>query len=192
MNLPRIIMFTMCLALPGLAMAEDAAPPLVDNPYRAEIEAQNKAFGKSLSADEKEALTYIMTGFGMIQAVKITQNEMTVAVKHCAEENPNLADDINARLKTWKNAVEPEIAANKKAMEATLKGDLFSHPDKIKSYMKLVDKSADHSNDNIKKDYISDEKSCKGLIASMDRTQDKIVELLKDINWPAAHKRSKE
>ena len=156
-----------------------------DNPYTEKVKTQALDLAKALNDDQSKAVSQIMAGFDTMHKIRGAEDDVRKAVESCARHNPDMEQKMNDRLDTWKKAVDPVLAESEKDMDATIKTKVAGDPGKIKDYFDLIDKYETYEDTKIEKNPAASAKACEGLLGSMDRTQDTLAGLVKQIKWPA-------
>src|SRR5690606_10978731 len=113
---------------------------LSENPHQNELRMIALELSTSLSPSELQALDKLRQGFGMVRAVRLVEDDVATAVKGCAEENPDLDEEITSRHEAWEKSVNPERKQAETRMESYIGGGIFSQPEKIRDYFEATDK----------------------------------------------------
>jgi phosphate uptake regulator len=163
---------------------KNAEVMILDNPYKEQIRTQAEKLANSF--DEAEAQNFILLnqGFGFIRSITIAKDSVADAVKACRKNNPEMADDIKDRFKTWDDEIDSALKIQRKNYKEALDKPHFNNPKDVKSYLDLVDKAAKHAEDNIDKRIVTDKVACEKLLNSMDETQSVILQSLNTLQWP--------
>ena len=120
----------------------------------------------------------------VIRSIEVVSDDVGSAVKACGKANPKMKKAMSSRFKDWWNAVSPILKEAKKFLKKELKEQEAFHVSDYQHVMKLNDKAYKFSESKITKTPVTTEKSCNGLLASMDSTEDKLVGILQDILLP--------
>lgn len=162
----------------------NAAPAKEKNPYQDEIVEMAKILAKEYNQDQAMALAQIRNGFGMVRAVGMVKKDVSKAVTACGEKNPGMKDKIAARFDAWSSALDPLLKTNQERMDESIHKIGFPDEKKVKSYLALVDKSAEYADSKIEKNIVTTPEACGNLLESMDRTGPTMAQLLDSIAWP--------
>lgn len=188
-----------CLLFSLIILSSYAAPvsaaeaPIVsDNPYREKIEKETAALSGSMTVAEKKAMSIFMESFGTVRAVRLTRNQVAVAVDKCAAKNPDLSKKINGRFDGWKKIIDPLLKSNERALNYSAGSGVFKEPERVKAYLDLFDKSADYADKKLKKEVLTTPEACGDLLASLDRTEATLADFLKNVEWPVPEEKAVE
>lgn len=191
-----IIILILLFCAPFAAMAQNevkdspmeegvsAQPPQPANPFLAEMNSVARSLSETMETDQVEALAQIRMAYGMMYSVKTVREDVTKTVSACVETNPDMASEIDRRYQDWVTEIDQAISDNEARLRDALHSGLFEAPAKIRHYLTLVDKAADHADSQIEKRLLSDAESCGSLVKAMDRTQSTLVELMQKLPWP--------
>jgi hypothetical protein len=179
---------------PPQQAAQQAVPPKTTvgapNPYGAQIREAAIDLDKALSPKEEDALAHLLTGFGETRAVNLARQHVKAATDKCESDNPLMADEIRKHFAAWDAQIGPAIDINEKAMDVAVNKGVFKNPAPITAYLNLIDKSARYADDQQEKmaayQPLTTAEGCKNLMDSMSRTQETLVKILHDIEWPVA------
>lgn len=147
------------------------------------IDAENKMLA-SLPKENQKVFFILRSKHSVIRTIGIVHRDVKNAVKACSKENKNLKDEMNTRLKEWENAVLPVINEAEKFLKRELKEQEAFHVADYKHVTNLNDTAYKFSESKVEKTPVTTEESCRGLLASMDRTEDELISLLQDILLP--------
>lgn len=154
-----------------------------ETPLTKWIEAEEALLdGKS----RKEQQTYyiLRTKYGLIRTIEVVEADIEKAVKACGRENPDLKQKMDGRFSNWQDSVKPVLndaatVLNKEINEQNVIGQSA-----FKDILELNDKAFEFQESQIEKNILTTEKACLDLLESMDRTEDKMIDLLQDILLP--------
>lgn len=171
------------LLLSSYAWAEDRKPEGTskkeDTPIT-RLDEATEVMTKDL--DENHALQFnaIEASYRTIRAVEDVQMSVTRAVDACGKENPDIKDEMDARLRSWKDALRPTMKdANNKLDKMILLQD-FSAPSRVRKYLKMFDEAILYRDQGVKAVPVTEKDQCLKLKATMDDTQKDLVRLLKE------------
>lgn len=120
----------------------------------------------------------------VIRSIEVVHKDIKSAVRSCGKENSDMRKDINSRLKEWEKSVFPILKEAKGFLKKELKEQEAFHASDYNHVMKLNDKAYKFSESKIEKQVVSTKEACEGLLASLDSSEDKLVELLQTILLP--------
>ncbi len=178
--LPLIAVF---LVLSGPALAEEKKEDAKETPITKWIEAENKLID-TLPRQGKRSFYVMRNKHGVIRSVRIVRRDVGNAVKACGKENPDLKKPMRDRFKQWEEAVVPVLDLADKFFKEEIETQQIVHPGDFRHVLKLNDKAYTYGEKQIEKQVVTSKEACEGLLESMDRTEDKMVELLQDMLLP--------
>ena len=173
--------FAMLLLLTALTPITMAAEK--GSPVGTWVEAE-KSLIESLSKEDQETFFILRNKHSVIRSLEIVRDDIAKAVKGCGKGNKQLQDEMKERFKEWENAVLPILEESKKFVKVEITEQTILDPSQIKKILKLNDAAYKYTNDRVEKIPLNDEKSCQKLLKSMDKTEDKLIQLLQNILLP--------
>lgn len=184
----RNIFLLLLVVLPLNAFAEDKKADeeqtkVEQTPITKWIKAENSLI-EPLSKKDQETFFIIRNKYSVIRTLRVVRDDIKSAVDVCAKENENLKDDINSRFTDWENAVLPILKEADGLLKQEIKEQQVVKPSSFRKVLKLNDKAYKFSQSKIQKRPVSDEKSCKSLMKSMDKTENELISLLQTILLP--------
>lgn len=142
------------------------------------IAAENAMIDK-LSADDKETVYILRSKYATMRAVRMVEGDVGLAVKSCGKANPDMESAMEGRFADWKKAVNPILDTANKQLQKDIDAQKIVSAKEFRSVMALQDKASDVQEKKIQKIPVSTKESCQGLLESMDRTEDDIIQLLR-------------
>lgn len=174
-------LFLVLLTLTSSVMAEPKAPQ--ETPVSKWIAAENSLLD-NLPKANRDVFFVFRNKHSVIRSIEIVKDDIGSAVKACGIENSDMRRDMNARFKDWQNAVLPILKEARKFLKKELKEQEAFHISDYKHVMKLNDKAYAYSESKIEKKPVSSKEACEALMASMDASEDKLIQLLQTILLP--------
>ena len=185
----RFFVFSLILAMCALtlqssafAQEEKKAKP-EKTPVTEWIEAENKLID-TLPYQGKQSFYVLRNKYSTIRGVRIVDRDVGKAVKACGKENPDMKKTMTERFKQWEGAVLPILDMADKFLKEEVDAQKIVYASDFWHVMKLNDKAFKYSEEQIEKQVVTTKEACEGLLDSMDRTEDKMVELLQDMLLP--------
>jgi len=154
-----------------------------ETPISIWIKAENEMID-SLPKQNQQVFFVMRDKYNAIQSVRMVQRDVGNAVKSCAIENKELSTDIETRYKEWNGIINPILDDASKFLKKELKEQEAFYESDFNKITKLNDKAFLFSENKVEKTPITTLKACKALMKSMDRTEDKLVNLMQDILLP--------
>lgn len=154
-----------------------------ETPVSQWIDAEN-ALIEPLSKTDQQTFFVLRNKHSVIRTLRVVRDDIKSAVTLCAKENESLNEEIKTRFSDWENAVLPILKEADIFLKKEIDEQVVVTPSDARKVLKLNDKAYKYSQSKIKKQPISDEKSCKNLIKSMDKTEDELISLLQTMLLP--------
>ena len=154
-----------------------------ETPITEWISSEN-ALLKRLPKKNQQTFFIIRNKHSVIRAVETVRRDVGNAVEACSKNNRDMAKPMKKRFKEWTNSIDPIIKDAKGFLEIELKEQEAFHVTDYKHITKLNDKAYSFSEKQIKKTPVTTKEACQGLIASMDRTEDNLINILQDTLLP--------
>lgn len=170
-------------AEPAPAKLKPKENPEDDNPVQQWIAAENKLID-TLSNKDKESFFVMRNKHGVIRSVGVVRRDIGNAVKACGKANPDMKATMDTRFKSWEAAVLPVIDLADKFLKEEIETQKVVFPSDFKHVLKLNDKAYEYGESKIEKQPVTSAEACENLLESMDRTENKMVELLQDMLLP--------
>lgn len=186
----RLFFFTlfsaMLIAMPS-SFAQTAkeieVKPEKNNPVQEWMAAENKLID-TLNREGRERFLIMRNKHSVARAVKVVSRDVGNAVKACGKANPDMKEAMNGRYKEWQSAVSPILKDAQKFMDKEVKEQQLVYPSDFKHLMTLNDKAYEYTEKQVVKEVVTSKEACEGLLKSMDRTEDQLVQLLQEILIP--------
>lgn len=152
-------------------------------PVKEWIDAEN-AMIDPLPSKAKESVFILRNKHSVIRVIGVVERDIGSAVKACGKANPDMKSNMEDRFTQWKNAVNPIIKTAKKQLDADIDGQKIVDAKEFRRVMKLNDKAFEYGEKQIQKTPVTTKEACAGLLASMDRTEDDMIQLLRQTLLP--------
>ncbi len=151
--------------------------PAENTPVTKWLDAEN-ALIDPLSAKDQESFFIMRNKYSVIRVVGVVERDVGAAVKACGKANPDMKDQIATRFKQWQGAVNPIIDTAKKTFDKDIESQKIVPVKDARKVLDLSDKAFEYSDKLTTKQPVTSKEACQKLMASMDRTEDKMIELL--------------
>lgn len=181
MRIFTICLMLVCLNTSAPSFAKDKKTETT--PVDKWIAAENKLID-TLNYTGKESFFILRNKHGVIRSVRYVHRDVGKAVKACGAENPDLKKPMADRFQQWESAVIPVLDLAEKFLKEEVQTQKIVHASDYHHVMKLNDKAFEYSEEQVEKQIVTSKEACEGLLESMDRTEDKMVELLQDMLLP--------
>jgi hypothetical protein len=190
------LMLGVVLTTPAFAETKEKAAPAAekkakavevkpekDNPVNEWMTAENKLID-TLNKPGKESFLILRNKHSVIRTVRVVERDVGSAVAACGKNNPDMKEAMDTRFKDWKHAIDPILVDADKFLKKEIEEQQLVYPNDFRHVLALNDKAFDYTESMVKKEVVTDKKACEKLLDSMDRTEDKLVNLLQDILVP--------
>lgn len=147
------------------------------------IAAENKLID-TLSRKDQQSFYVMRNKHSVIRVVRVVNRDIKNAVNACGKKNPDIKKEMETRLKDWEAAVIPTVDLAEKYLKEEIETQKIVFASDFKHVLKLNDKAYEYGESRIEKQPVTDKDACQDLLKSMDRTENKMVELLQDILLP--------
>ncbi len=154
-----------------------------ETPITEWISSEN-ALLKRLPKENQQVFFILRNKHSVMRAVGTVRRDVGNAVTACAKNNKSIAKDMNTRYKQWTSSIDPILKEAKQFLEVELKQQEAFHITDYRHITKLNDKAYKYSEGQIKKEPVTSLKACNGLLASMDRTEESLINILQDVLLP--------
>lgn len=161
--------------------APDANKPT--GPVKDWIDAEN-AMIDPLSQKDKESIFILRNKYSIIRVIGIVERDIGNAVKSCGDKNPAMKKTMDERYKQWKNSVNPIIATAKKQLDKDIDAQKIVEVKEFRKVLKLNDEAYEFGDKQVTKTPVTTPEACQGLLASMDRTENEMIMLLRQTLLP--------
>lgn len=182
-SLLSIIIVLSLFATPVMADEKVKEDIKKETPITKWIEAENSLLD-SMPKPNRDIFFVFRNKHSVIRSIEIVRDDIGAAVKSCGTENRDMRKELNARFKQWQNAVLPILKEARKFLKQELKEQEAFHVSDYQHVMTLNDKAYAFSEEKIEKKPVSTKEACEGLLASMDASEDKLIQLLQTILLP--------
>ena len=152
-----------------------------DNPHFKAVEDRARALVAPLSQPEMQELYILRDGYGLIRSLEIVQRDIGRAARLCGEDNPDMKDKMDDRFKKWQAAVDPVLDEKMAALNEAVDKQGFAKPSQIRDYFKALDDAAIYAEKKFDKRVITSPNACESLLESMDESQDRVADLMKEL-----------
>lgn len=163
--------------------SKEAVPPEKKTPITEWIAAEN-ALIEPLTDEQQRTFYIIRNKHGVIRSVRVVDRDVGNAVKACGKENPDMKDKMDDRFKAWEGSVLPILDSAEKFLKEEIDKQEMVPASDFRHILKMNDEAFEFSEKQIEKSPVTTKDACEGLLKSMDRTEDKLINLLLDILIP--------
>jgi membrane-associated HD superfamily phosphohydrolase len=157
-----------------------------------------KEIGKDLKESDAKHFYMTYNNYNLAGTVKMVQGDVANAIKACGENNPNMKNDLDARYKTWDEAVAPVVKEAEANIDNMILAQEYADPAKIRKAFGALDEARKVTNEYVDKKPVTTEDACKSLLEKMDDTQENLISLLRTTlisvgrNFPETNKEAEE
>lgn len=140
---------------------------------------QTKKIAEGLSPEEQKHFFILYNNYNMIGTVKMVQGDVGNAVKACGESNPDMKGKMDARFKTWSEAIDPIVKESEGHVDNMVIAQEYAKPKEIKDIFKGLDETRVLANAQVEKTPVTTKEACEYLLNTMDDTQENFAKLLR-------------
>lgn len=180
-----VLFVALVAATPALAQKakEVEVKPEGKNPVSEWMAAENKLID-TLNRSGKERFLIMRNKHSVIRTIKLVERDVGAAVKACGKNNADMKKDMDGRFKDWQNAIHPILKDAQKFLDKEIDEQQLVYPSDFRHVLKMNDKAYEYTEKQVIKEVVSSKEACEKLLASMDRSEDQLVQLLQDILIP--------
>ena len=168
----------------GTALAQ-SMQSMQDNPYLDDIRSNAETLAKNLNEQQVDDLSKLREAFGIVESIKIVRERIGKAVTGCSDAHADMSTDLSTRYTEWKDHVNPVIQTKEKTIKDKIFDEKrFDKPQAIWDYLMLINKAADHANEQRQLEIVTTQEACDGLYKSMTDTKTQITDVLERVEFP--------
>ncbi len=200
------LIFTILFLSPAFAADKDDVEKLSEeNKKKVETEIKKEtpitewissenALLKRLPKQNQQTFFILRNKHSIIRAIETVRRDVGNAVTACGKNNKEMDKPMRARYKEWTGNIDPILKDAKKFLNVELKEQESFHISDYRHITKLNDKAYKFSESKIKKTLVTTKEACEGLLASMDETEENLINILQDVLLPeeVARERSEQ
>lgn len=154
-----------------------------DTPVTEWMSSEN-ALLKRLPKQNQKIFFIFRNKYSVIRAVETVRRDVGNAVTACSKNNKDMKKTMKARYKQWTGSINPILKDAKKFLELELKEQEAFYITDFRHITKLNDKAYKFSESQVKKTPVTTKEACQGLLESMDRTEENLINILQDVLLP--------
>ena len=169
----RISLFALFIAvfLPFNAVAQEQP--------QNEVLSAAQDFMKDLDKTGQRHFSVLFGNYNLIQVVESVRESVDEAIDGCADANPDMKDALETRYDQWDAALKPVMKEANANVDNMVIAQDYAEPNKIRSYLKMIDKARKDQAKQVKKVPVVTPEACQGLLEEMEETEARMVQLLK-------------
>lgn len=172
----------------AVAQAEVAAPSEVDQGdpkaaalAKARLEAlmsQVNGIKKTLGQAELVHFGIIYGNYNIYSTVKAVHDDVEEAVNACAENNPDMKDQLEARWGVWTKSVNANMKEAYANINAMTMAQDYAPQDNMKRIFALIDETRKANSSRFETLPVTTPEACEFMLSKMDETQDNMNMML--------------
>ncbi len=194
LTLSFFLMSLICFGFSGLSYAQDEAPQEQpaqdpesekDDPDNADAKKKSDVLretvmGKMTALDQSEMKHFmtIYANYNILSTVKAVGDDVKGAVDACATNNPEMADDLNARYDKWKQNVGVKIDESQANIDNMVLAQTYIPQSEIQSIFGQVDEMRAINSSNFEKTPVTTPEACEFMLSKMDETEENMKYML--------------
>jgi hypothetical protein len=143
---------------------------------------------QKIKPEEQKHFFMTYSSYNMIGTVKMVRTDVGNAIADCGKNNPEMKEKLDARFKTWNEAVDPVMKEAEAHIENMVLAQDYAKKEDILDIYKTVDEAREKSNKRIDKVPVTTPEACQFLLEKMDETQENMISLLRTtlVTFPQA------
>ena len=154
-----------------------------ETPITQWIDAENKVLD-ALPKQGQQVFFILRNKHSVMRSIEVVKRDVRNAVQACSENNMDMADDMQTRYKEWADSIEPILDDAKEFLELELKEQTAFDVADYRRVTEMNDKAYAFSEGQVKKEIVTTPKACQGLLDSMNRTEEELIDILQDALLP--------
>jgi hypothetical protein len=162
------------LLVPSAAFAAEEITPIM------KLEAKTEEMLKGLDKNKTTQFSAIRNSHGTVRAVENVQSSIARAVKACGKANPDMKGDMDAQFESWKEALRPVMKDARAKLDKMIYLQGFARPSDVRAYLRQFDDAVEWRDAHVRAEPISSKDECEKLTKKMSKTQDDLIDLLKE------------
>lgn len=149
---------------------------------------------KGLKPREKNHLFIIYSNYNIIKTVETVQGDVENAIKKCGENNTDMKADMDDRLTSWNNVVDPVMKEANANLKNMIVAQDYTSKAKIDEIFNAVDETRKYASSQIQKVPVTTPEACTYLKNKMDDTEETMTGLLRTtlITYPRSFQKEPE
>tara|TARA_R110001592_G_scaffold29350_10_gene106660 strand:- start:39200 stop:39820 length:621 start_codon:yes stop_codon:yes gene_type:complete len=148
---------------------------------KAQSDALKERVNTVMKRLDEADLTHFMvmyTNYTMYSMVKAVRDDVSGAVSGCAENNPEMADDLNSKFSKW----DKNVGDSMKQVDSNIKSlglaQNYITQNELGMIYDLVDETRAVNSSQFEKTPVTTSEACEFMMSKMDETQENMVRLL--------------
>lgn len=169
------------LAILFFAVSPASAQDAEENPYLDELNTKVEALSEGLDDDQRQQLAVIRARHGVIRAVRVVRGDVGSAIEACGQANPDLEPKLEGRYAGWTGTIDPILSEADRSMENAYRNQTVTSEKEMRGLIKLTEQAFEQRDSRIQKVPVTSYEACEGLLVNMDKTEEDLVRLMKDM-----------
>jgi hypothetical protein len=157
------------------------------------MDAENKLIDP-LALKDQESIFILRNKHSMMKVTRVVEGDIENAVESCGKHNPDIKDKMEGRFKQWQSAVNPILESAEKQLDKDIDAQKIVDAGDFEDVLDLHDEAYEEGEKQTVKQPVTTKEACEGLLASMDGTEDNMIQILQQTLLPesAIRKRAAE
>ena len=161
------------------------APAMAQDPTAEIAGAQNKALSgkisnllKNLSQEEATHFMVMYANYNIYSMVKAVSQDVGEAIGKCAENNKEMADDLNRRHGKWESSVGGNMKEAYSNLNNMSLAQTYIPQSEVKMIFDLVDKVRSVNSSRFETVPVTTPEACEFMLSKMDETEESMNAML--------------
>lgn len=170
----RLLVFL--VALMGFSFSSVSA----QEPELSEPVIEKEVAEAVLGLEQKQMFHFmaIYANYNMVSAVKAVQDDVSVAIEKCGDNNPGMKRDLDARFSKWQENIAPLLEEAKGNVDNMVLAQNYMPQSKFDSLFVKVDKTRAVNSSNFEKTPVTSPEACEFMLSKMDETEQSMQQIL--------------
>lgn len=175
-NFNIVLLFSfLCFVFVSSGFAKEG---LVQETPVTKLETLTTELMEGLSEKQLKQFAAIRLAHGVLRSVREVETSLGKGVSACAQNNPEMKDDLEGRYRSWKSAVRPVFKKGEDRVGKMIILQEYAKPSEVRHYLTSFDAAVAYREKNIEKKPVTEKKACEKMLKKMDDTELKLVSLI--------------
>lgn len=149
----------------------------------------------SLEKDDLNHFMVVYANYTIYSMVKQVRGDLSSAVKGCVENNPKMADEINARFEKWDSKIGLGMENSKANIDNLVLAQSYKPQAEFQEIFSTLDASRmGEGLDNVNKIPVTTPEACGYMLSKMDETEERMSTMLSStmMSYPEIVRKTQE
>ncbi len=176
-----MVLFSVLVMFFGFSSSSMAEKPAAEISNAQNKALKNKVSGllKNLSQSEATHFLVMYANYNIYSMVKAVSEDVGKAVDACAENNKDMADDINRRYGKWVDSVGGTMKEAYANLNNLSLAQTYLPQSEVKMIFDLVDRVRSVNSSRFEALPVTTPEACEFMLSKMDETEDSMNQMLR-------------